>query len=92
MIKDRRNDEKRDSVEDDLTERSVSYAYNNMEAQNRRKRRLETEEDNEGSKKVSAHRRIDVTSLLISWIQNQKLYACRRKYFFDTQNVQLGFW
>ena len=66
MIKDRRNDEKRDSVEDDLTERSVSYAYNNMEAQNRRKRRLETEEENEGSKKVAAHRRIDVASLLLS--------------------------
>ena len=66
IIKERKNDEKRHSVEDDMMEPCESHADNNMELHNKRKRRLETEEDNEGSKKVSAHRRIDVASLLIS--------------------------
>ena len=45
LIKESRNDERRHLVEDDLMECYVNYADNNMDTYNRRKHRLELEEE-----------------------------------------------
>ena len=63
LIKDSRNDERRQLVEDDLMERYVNHADNNMEAYNRRKRRLELEDENSKKKKVVVHNMLDIVSL-----------------------------
>ena len=63
LIKNSRNDEIRHSVEDDLMERYVNHADNNMELYNRRKCRLELEEENSKKKKVVVHNMLDIVSL-----------------------------
>ena len=63
LIKESRNNERRNLVEDDLMERYVNYADNNMDAYNRRKHRLQLEEEGSQKKKVVVHNMLDIVSL-----------------------------
>jgi len=63
LIKDSRNNERRHLVEDDLMERYVNYADNSTEAYNRRKRRLELDDENSKKKRVVVHNMLDIVSL-----------------------------